>query len=288
MSAQYESMVKRMQHGFAARNGLFAALMAAKGYTGIKKVLERPYGGFLANFSQGNGRDPQYRPELVTARLGQQWEIDEIVVKPYASMASTHVAIDCVKTLQEEQGKLRGSANLSEIKKIVIEMAEAAFKKSGWKASKPITITGAQMNAQFAAALQLLDGKVEIAQFLDETQINRPELWALIEKIECQHNPEFDAAQKPWRHHLSVEFANETMETTLDAPRSRTKPLSNDEILQKWRTTTEGILHENERRNIESKILGLEQELDVVTVISTILQAGTRIGKVGVCDGAKI
>lgn len=36
MSAQFESMVKRMQHGFAARNGLFAAMMTAGGYTGIK------------------------------------------------------------------------------------------------------------------------------------------------------------------------------------------------------------------------------------------------------------
>ena len=36
MSAQFESMVKRMHHGFASRSGLFAALMASEGYTGIK------------------------------------------------------------------------------------------------------------------------------------------------------------------------------------------------------------------------------------------------------------
>jgi aconitate decarboxylase len=35
MSAQYESEVKRMQHGFAARNGLLAALLARAGYIGI-------------------------------------------------------------------------------------------------------------------------------------------------------------------------------------------------------------------------------------------------------------
>ncbi|MGD0701665.1 MAG: MmgE/PrpD family protein [Trebonia sp.] len=36
MSAMYESMVKRMQHGFASRNGLTAAALAASGYVGIK------------------------------------------------------------------------------------------------------------------------------------------------------------------------------------------------------------------------------------------------------------
>jgi aconitate decarboxylase len=35
MSAQFESMVKRMQHGFASRNGLTAAALAAAGYVGI-------------------------------------------------------------------------------------------------------------------------------------------------------------------------------------------------------------------------------------------------------------
>jgi aconitate decarboxylase len=42
-----------MQHGFAARNGLFAALMAKEGYTGIQEVYEIPYGGFLSCFGQG-------------------------------------------------------------------------------------------------------------------------------------------------------------------------------------------------------------------------------------------
>jgi aconitate decarboxylase len=53
MSAQFGSMAKRMQHGFASRNGLYAALMAREGYTGIEEVYETPYGGFLSCFGQG-------------------------------------------------------------------------------------------------------------------------------------------------------------------------------------------------------------------------------------------
>ena len=60
MSAQFESMVKRMQHGFAARNGLFAALMARGGYKGIERVYEREYGGFLPAFGQGSRKVPEY------------------------------------------------------------------------------------------------------------------------------------------------------------------------------------------------------------------------------------
>jgi aconitate decarboxylase len=58
MSAQFESMVKRMQHGFAARNGLYAAALASGGYVGIKRVFERGYGGFLSVFGEGHDPDP--------------------------------------------------------------------------------------------------------------------------------------------------------------------------------------------------------------------------------------
>ncbi|MCJ1389088.1 hypothetical protein MMC18_001942 [Xylographa bjoerkii] len=60
MAAQYESMSKRMQHGFAARNSLFSALVSREEYTGIDEVFERPYGGFLAAFGQGSTNVPPY------------------------------------------------------------------------------------------------------------------------------------------------------------------------------------------------------------------------------------
>ncbi len=53
MAAQFESMGKRMHHGFASRNGLYAAFLASGGYTGIKQIFERSYGGFLSNLWGG-------------------------------------------------------------------------------------------------------------------------------------------------------------------------------------------------------------------------------------------
>jgi aconitate decarboxylase len=69
MSAQFESMVKRMQHGFASRNGLTAAALAATGYVGIKRVFERDYGGWLSTFGAGHRTYPQE----IYAGLGIVW-----------------------------------------------------------------------------------------------------------------------------------------------------------------------------------------------------------------------
>lgn len=70
---------KRMQHGFAARNGLFASILAQNKYKGIERVFERPYGGFLAAFGQGSGKTPEYRPDEIVKGLGTTWQIEGIV-----------------------------------------------------------------------------------------------------------------------------------------------------------------------------------------------------------------
>ena len=81
MAAQYEGMVKRVKHGFAARNCLLGTLVARNGYVGIKKVLEKPYGGFSSMFSTGNNRTPQWRIHGVTAGFGDVWQIEAIRIK---------------------------------------------------------------------------------------------------------------------------------------------------------------------------------------------------------------
>ena len=56
MAAQYGAMVKRMHAGRAAQSGLYGALLASQGFTGIVDVFEAPYGGFCTTFSRSQDR----------------------------------------------------------------------------------------------------------------------------------------------------------------------------------------------------------------------------------------
>src|ERR1700743_390286 len=96
MGAQFEAMSKRMHHGLAARNGFYAAGLAAAGYTGIKRVFEREYGGFLSVFGEGHNPDAS----LLTGQLGRRWETTVIMIKSYAAMGGLHGAIDAARKLQ--------------------------------------------------------------------------------------------------------------------------------------------------------------------------------------------
>src|SRR6202161_1173044 len=154
MSAMYESMVKRMQHGFASRNGLTAAALAAAGYVGIKRVFERPYGGWLAVFGEGH----RTYPEAIYAGLGQLWETERIAVKPYSALGLLHAAIDAAL-------ELRQKVDVGEIRHIEIDMGEAAYSHGGWEAEGPLEGVGAQVNVAYAVAVAFLDGDVVVDPF---------------------------------------------------------------------------------------------------------------------------
>jgi aconitate decarboxylase len=259
MSAQYESEVKRMQHGFAARNGLFAALMARSGYVGIKKVFERSYGGFLSTFGQGSGQDPPYLPDEITKELGSKWQTYGVRVKPYAAMAGTHCTVDCIRKLQEEYPEqMKDFASITSIR---LEMAEAAYHHGGWKPTRPLTATGAQMSNAYVAATQLVHGQVLAAQFRHD-KLELDLVWNLVNKTTCHHNTEF--TQKAMQR-ATVTFKDKpTLTTLVDAPRGVYPPLTNEEIVEKWRSLTRDVIDDGRRLEIERLCLGLEDIKDVM------------------------
>src|SRR5262249_14806532 len=78
MAAQYGAMVKRMHAGRAAQSGLYGALLAEAGFTGITDVFESEYGGFCTTFSRSQDR---FRRDELTAGLGEKFETLGVALK---------------------------------------------------------------------------------------------------------------------------------------------------------------------------------------------------------------
>lgn len=278
MSAQYGAMVKRMQHGFASRNGLFSALMASQSYTGIKKVLETPYGGFISTFGNGGKREPPTTPHRVTENLGKTWELQRISVKPYASMGATHGTIDCVRKVQKLYPDSFG--NVDAVSEIVVEMSEPAFKKGGWTPRRPADLTSAQMSAPYAAACQIVDRAVLVEQFTPGN-IDRAEIWNWVGKIKCVHNPAFDKDRKTmWFQNMTVSFndeAREAVEVFVEAPTGVEPLLTNQEILEKWRLLTQDVIDRGARDRIEQIVLSLGHGADNISELVQLLGKQTKM-----------
>nr|POE72301.1 cis-aconitate decarboxylase [Quercus suber] len=266
MSAQFGSMAKRMQHGFGSRNGLFAAYMARENYTGIEQVYETSYGGFLSCFGQGANHDPATLPDELVGGLGSRWELEGIRVKLHAAMAVLHGTIDCIENLQRDHPDLFAADKLSEIDEITTEHASAAYEHGGWIApeDKPLSSTGAQMSIPYAAAAQLLDGQVLMEQF-GAAKLNRSEVRSLMAKVNPTHNKDFDAsAQDKWKTVVTVKFkGGQSVSEYLDAPRGIDPPVTNEQIVDKWRRLVKGVVTEERRDAIEQFVLGLDDAKDV-------------------------
>ncbi|KAI1386456.1 2-methylcitrate dehydratase PrpD [Hypoxylon trugodes] len=271
MSAQYGSMVKRMQHGFASRNGLFSAIMASQDYTGIDKVLETPYGGFISTFGNGGTRDPPTTPHRITENLGKNWELQNINVKPYASMAATHGTIDCIRKVQEQHPDVL--SDVEAIDEIVVEMSEPAFKKGGWSPKRPVEMTSAQMSAPYAAASQIVDGAVLVGQFTPAS-LDRDEVWKWVDKIQCVHNTEFNKDKKTmWFQRMTTTFKDQTrekIEVFVEAPRGVKPLLTNEEIREKWKMLTGGIIDVETRDRIEQIVLSLGSGADLAELVELL------------------
>jgi aconitate decarboxylase len=265
MSAQFGSMAKRMQHGFASRNGLYATLLAREGYTGIQEVYETPYGGFLSMFSEGvTAFNQKSVPEELISGLGDRWELHNIRIKLHAAMAVLHGTIDCIENLQHQHPEMFVPENLSTIEEITTQHSKPAYEHGGWIAprDKPLGSTAAQMSIQYAAAAQLVDHQVLMAQY-GADRLNRPLLRELMDKVHPTHNEKFDDA-KTWRTVVNVRFANgNEIETFVDGPKGLAPPATNDEVVQKWRMLVKDVLQEERRADIESFVLALDQMKDV-------------------------
>jgi 2-methylcitrate dehydratase PrpD len=257
MSAQFESMVKRMQHGFACRNGLTAAALAVSGYVGIKRVFEREYGGWLSVFGEGHHPDAA----RIYAGLGTVWESDRIAVKAYAAMGLLHAAIGAALQLRSEDKVLA-----KQIERIDIYMPEAAYGHGGWQAVRPLEPIGAQMNVAYAVAVALLDGQVLIDQF-SEKRINSEDVWNLIDRTETHHEKTYDALPVNERLTTRVRLTlkdGSTLDKVVAHPRGTGgNVLTNADIVGKYRSLTRSVISSDRQSALEKIVLNLEGLADI-------------------------
>ena len=263
MAAQYEAMSKRMHHGFSARNGLYAAMLAAGGYTGIKRVYEREYGGFLSTFGEGHSPDASQ----IAAELGERWETQRIVIKPYAAMGGLHSPLDALFEIDAKR-PLRAD----EIATIEVELSHAVYHHGWWQPERPLTPVGAQMNVGYALAVAVLDGAAMVKQFAPQ-RIDADDVWALIPRIKVRHNEEFDKLGPAGRgqSRVRVSFTDGAqLESYRAASRSMETLLSADEIVAKFRTLTDGLIEAARQSEIIRLVRSLESVPDIQALIDLL------------------
>jgi aconitate decarboxylase len=267
MAAQYGAMVKRMHAGRSSQSGLYGALLAARGFTGIVDVFEAPYGGFCTTFSRSQDR---FNLDELSKALGDSFETMRISLKFYSCVGSNHTTLDAIRTIQE-----RRPFTLDELDRIVVYGSQVTADHVGWP-YRPEGLTSAQLNLPFCVATLLLEGDVFVEQF-DESCVADEKRIALSRRVDVREDPKITALGSKFRHkvHVEVHLRDGTVEKqTCEAPRGSEKSFaSQEDIVGKFRKLTRHVLPEKQCDDIVDAVLNMEK-LSSATRLVELLRLG--------------
>ena len=253
MAAQYGAMVKRMHAGRAAQSGLYAALLASEGFTGITDVFEAPYGGFCTTFSRSQDR---FDLAALSAGLGERYETMLVSLKFYACVGSNHTTLDALTDIRK-----RHPFTAAEIERIVVHASQVTVDHAGWS-YRPEGLTAAQLNLPFCAATLILTGDAFVDQFTSDCVNDRSRI-ELSRKVEVVHDPAITALGAAHRHQVRVaaHFRDGAVEReSRDAPRGSEQNFASEaQIIDKFCKLTRATLKEQQQNALIEAVLRLEQ-----------------------------
>jgi aconitate decarboxylase len=270
MAAQYGSMVKRMHAGRAAQSGLYAALLAEAGFTGIVNVFESEYGGFCTTFSRSQDR---FNLTELTSGLGERFETMQIALKFYSCVGSNHTTLDAIREIRAGRW-----FSAEDVDQIVVHASQVTVDHVGWK-YHPKDFTTAQLNLPFCVATLLLENDVFIDQF-SEGVLDDPARIAVAEKVKVVPDQSIIARGSKARHAVRVEVLlkdGTLLERTVEAPRGSERQFATEEeVVKKFEKLAGRGLPPNQVTSIRDAVLKLEQLSDMGTLTSllTVSESG--------------
>ena len=253
MAAQYGAMVKRMHAGRAAQSGLYGALLAQAGFTGIVDIFESPYGGFCSTFSRSNDR---FNLDELSWELGRAWETMRISLKFYSCVGSNHTTLDAIRNMQNKT-----PFGADDITSIVVHGSQVTVEHVGWP-YKPQGLVSAQLNLPFCVATLLLEGDVFVDQFTDAAVDDQRRI-ELSKKVSVLHDPAITARDANYRHMVRVDVHLKNgvkLEQAVEAARgSEISFASEAEIVGKFKKLATHVVSDAKADEVVNLVLGAEK-----------------------------
>ena len=256
------SMSKRINPALAARNGIMAALLAQRGFTGPHAILEGDRGFFRA-FSD------KTKPESVFENIGKFFEITRNGYKLYACSRQVHPAINGALDLIE-----KNSIAVEDIKELRVGKVKwAAEATKEFRNPTPETMLAGQMSIPYALATAIIERRLLPSDFGPNRLRNSKRL-DLAQKIIVFGDQNLDDAFQKDPVHAAyvttvtiVDKTGKTYTTRIDYPKGEVQnPPTLEELLSKFRGLSREVLSEESVETIENTIMQLEKLSDVSTL----------------------
>jgi len=240
---------KSVSVGNAARNGLWSALLAEKGFDGPAEPLAGKQGFYNALAEQAD-------LSFLTEGWGDDWAIMATCYKPYPSGFVIHPVLDCVLDWRRDHPS-------AEVTRVVVR----GNPLLSIRADRPDVSTGreAQVSVQHAVAAALVTRKAGLNQFSDAC-VGDPEVMKQRGKVELVRDERFTTVA------AAVEIKTSDGQTfkleQLAARGSDANPLSDSDLEQKLRAAAALWDPCYDATPLIDAIWSVEASADVSTLVS--------------------
>jgi 2-methylcitrate dehydratase PrpD len=249
--------VKRLHCGWAANAGIYAARLAARGYTGPSTALEGHFGFYRAHLGD------TFNPAAIVDGLGDRWELPGIFFKPYPANHYTHAAIDATLGIRRNY-----DPDPRSITRIELGAARAALRTIGEPREEKVSPRSgyhAQFSGPFAIAAALLGTGEGLGIWFGDYTDDRardPERLAIAAMVETFVDPECDSIFPRQFGSVVRMHTNDgrVLEERVMANRGGSlNPLSQTELLHKFRLAAGMALSQGQVDRLADAVLGLAQ-----------------------------
>ena len=196
------TMMKNTVDPMAVQTGVFAALMAQKGYSGTEKVFEGKE-GFMDAFIGWNAKDETMKPtdmegrdgtsswawdiDALTGKLGESYKIMECGMKAFPTEALTHTHLSCLLNAM-----IKNDLNYTDIEEVRVtcfaQAYDILFDPTKYR---PESRETADHSLPYCLAAAMVDKKITTDSFSDE-KLNDPRIYEVIDRIKGEPSQEFE------------------------------------------------------------------------------------------------
>jgi 2-methylcitrate dehydratase PrpD len=267
----FGSMTKPLHVGRAAQNGVIAAELAARGFTGGKEALDPPW-GFFQVFSHDGGFDA----DRIVGKLGKPHCIvwPGVSIKPYPCGVLGHPTMDAMRRLV-----INNDVRPEQIRAIRV--------RAGSNILNPLRypIANNELEAKFCPAFMVsaiaLRRKAGIREFNDEF-VRDAATQAMMRRVERVLDPEIEA--KGWekiRSTVEVDLTSEAGGRTLvEHADERYRggpdlPFTREELYEKFSDCASLVLPDERVRETFELVESLETMPDIRAVVKALSAVAT-------------
>ena len=244
------TMMKNTVDPMSVQTGLFAALMAQRGYTGTEAVFEGKE-GFMDCFG------PDWDLNALVGNLGKNFKILECSMKAFPTEALTHTHITAtIKVMKENDLTYK---DIDEV--VITTIARATDILFDPHKYRPESRETADHSLPYCIAAAIVDRKITTNTFSEE-KMKDPAIWEVIDKIKGEASDEFEAmfpAKQPSRVTVKTR-KGVNFSAYLEYPKGDPRePMTIEDIENKFNALSGALLTPARQQEIKKGIFACEK-----------------------------